>query len=120
MVVKGTLRCLLDTRSPFALCRIVERALEVARGSYTNFERAVQVETIVKQVIIVADCRNRTNDQLSPLDCTKLAETIVVTVSVSMARQREVHVGFEDADSVSVGRGTVAIMVGKVPRRRAE
>jgi hypothetical protein len=117
MVVQRALRSLLDARSPFALCWIVKGTLKVSRGADADFEGAamstmsmrvshthlvnvhlLHMEAVIEHVVVVADCSDGSNDELGTFHRAELAEAIIVTSAGPVARERKVHVCFENAE----------------------
>jgi hypothetical protein len=56
------------------------------------------MKAVVKHVVVVADCSDGSNDELGTFHRAELAEAIIVTSAGPVARERKVHVCFENAE----------------------
>lgn len=118
--VVAALGGLVDTGTEAALGLVVGGGLKVAGGADLNLHGTIEVEGVVEEVVVVADCVDEAEVEGSILDGGEVAEAVGGATAVAVTSKREASVSLEDAESTRVDACLAIGGVGDVEHGGAE
>lgn len=121
VVVERTLGAKADTSAKVGLVLVVGGRLEIAGSADLNLDGAVNVESIVEEVVVVTNGGDGAGMESRALDGGNVGETVgVATAAISVTGNGVSGVRLEEADTLGVDIGDIVGGVGDVQHGGSE